>query len=144
MNFSLTQATDSDFPFLLDLRLKTMQAHLEAQGIFLTQPEHRERVAFKYPLAQIILIDNQQAGLLKLEESESALDIHQFQLLPQFQGMGYGRKILNQVIHRAGLKPVNLSVLKKNPAYRLYLSAGFIQVGEDQHEYHLTYQQTNQ
>ena len=64
----------------------------------------------------------------------------QLQIHPDFQGRGFGSSILQQVILAAGHKAVNLTVLKCNPAYQLYLRSGFNVIGEDEHEYHLSFQ----
>jgi ribosomal protein S18 acetylase RimI-like enzyme len=57
--------------------------------------------------------------------------------VPEFQGRGYGSQVVDDVVSRSSGKVVSLSVLKANPAYKLYLRLGFSLVGEDEYEYHL-------
>jgi ribosomal protein S18 acetylase RimI-like enzyme len=140
MDFSLVEATDSDFKFLLSLRLETMDVHLKTAGINLTQQEHKDRVLFKYNLSKILVFDNNKGGLLKLEERESEIEVLQFQILPKFQGKGYGQEVIAYLCNYAGKKSIKLNVLKQNPAYRLYQKMGFTKFGEDKYEYHLQYQ----
>ncbi|MEW9798599.1 GNAT family N-acetyltransferase [Alteromonas sp. CYL-A6] len=137
MDYQLVRATQEDAEFLLALRLQTMNEHLEAAGLYLTAAEHKARVAHQYEHSYLIYFDGVCVGLLKYEDQPASVYVMQFQLLPAHQGKGYGRAILADVIKRAGEKPVRLTVLKQNPAKRLYYSMGFELVGEDEHEYHL-------
>ena len=139
MDFTLYQASDSDMAFLLELRLKTMDEHLKNAGLFLTKQQHRDRVRDNFKLAHIISVDCQKIGFIKLEMSAAKITIFQFQILPEYQGKGYGRRILSNFMSEAKNKSVCLSVLKANPAYKLYQRLGFTKVDEDDYEYHLEY-----
>ncbi len=137
MKLSLVNALDSDFEFLLNLRMKTMDEHLRNAGLFLTLEQHSARVKDKFQLSHIILAGTQRVGFIKFENSASNIVIHQFQVLSEHQGKGYGREVLNHILSNGHGKVVCLTALKQNPAYRLYKSLGFIKVGEDTYEYHL-------
>ncbi len=55
-------------------------------------------------------------------------------LLPERRNQGLGARLLEELIaesDQAG-RPVNLQVLKTNPALHLYQRLGFVQTGEDQ------------
>jgi GNAT superfamily N-acetyltransferase len=58
-------------------------------------------------------------------------------LRPAFQNRGVGSIILNRLLANAAAKgkPVELSVLKNNPARRLYDRLGFAVVSEDEMKY---------
>lgn len=139
MDLSLSKASNSDFEFLLNLRLKTMDTHLRNAGLFLTEEQHRNRVKEKFELSHIIRADGLNIGLVKFEETATSITIFQIQILPEFQGKGYGKSILKNLISKARNKIACLSVLKENPALRLYQSLGFTIVDEDNYEYHLEY-----
>jgi len=58
------------------------------------------------------------------------------ELLPEFQNMGIGKKIIKDLISKN--KPVNLQVLKQNPAVRLYKELGFKITGETDLKYQMS------
>jgi len=59
----------------------------------------------------------------------------QLQIHPNYQGKGFGSKVMHAVIEQAGSKYLTLTVLKANPAIKLYQRLGFIITGEDEFEY---------
>ncbi|MGH1519316.1 GNAT family N-acetyltransferase [Chryseobacterium sp. JK1] len=139
MNTSLTyrQATEKDLDFLFDLRTKTMVPHYEVSGLSTDRHTTLQRVLYEFEKAQIILLDNQPIGLLKVNRTFTNIDILQLQIDPAQQGKGLGKKILSDILEEASLagKTVSLSVLKTNKAQHLYTSLGFKIVDEDQNSY---------
>lgn len=130
-------ATKQDVPFLLSLRRQTMDAHLIASGADVSEASHLERLLYRFDCARILTDHDQSVGLLKIERTPEEWEIIQIQLIPQLQGKGFGRAVLQGVIVEAaavgaGLK---LSVLKANPAKQLYERLGFVTVSETAHEY---------
>lgn len=130
-------ATHDDIPFLLALRQQTMDAHLLASGVDISDVYHLERVTYRLDCAQILMENGLPVGLLKVDRGPNEWEILQIQLVPGMQGAGAGRLILEDVISEAASARVGvrLSVLKANPARRLYASLGFKMVGESTHEY---------
>lgn len=139
MKLDFVKATDKDFDFLFNLRLKTMVSHLEKAGLYLTREQQYERVTYEYKCSHLIRVCGSLIGLLKFKENEKTIEIMQLQILPEFQGKGYGKSVIKHVIAIAGSKDISLTVLKNNPAYRLYTRLGFATVDEDKYEYHLQY-----
>ncbi|MFZ4930088.1 GNAT family N-acetyltransferase [Chryseobacterium sp. Mn2064] len=135
MNTSLTyrQATEKDLDFLFDLRTKTMVPHYEVSGLSTDKETTLKRVLYEFDKAQIILLDNQPIGLLKVNRTFTNIDVLQLQIDPAQQG----KKILTDILEEASLagKTVSLSVLKTNKAQHLYTSLGFRIVDEDQNSY---------
>ena len=125
--WTLRPATPADLPFLLALRLATMAGHFERQGIAQSEDEHRLRVERRFDAACVVVCDGTDAGLLKLVREAPTWTLEQIQLLPAYQGRGLGRAILAAVIAeaRAAAMPLQLGVLKANPARRLYERLGF-------------------
>lgn len=135
MTFKFIQASDNDREYLLSLRQLTMIEHFEKSGQFLSQKEHEFRLNDAYDCAFVIHFDNERMGALKYQETLSFIDIMQLQIHPDFQGQGLGTKIVQSLIEKAGEKYVTLTVLKDNPAFKLYQRLGFVVTGEDEFEY---------
>ena len=93
----------------------------------------------QFEFAEILMSHGQPVGLLKLRQSPTEWEIIQIQLSPALQGKGLGRSILDSIVSEADAArvPLKLSVLKANPAMRLYERLGFKVIGEDAHEFHM-------
>jgi ribosomal protein S18 acetylase RimI-like enzyme len=135
MKFEFIQASEKDKAYLLNLRKLTMVEHLEKSGQFLSDEEHELRLNDAYDCSYLITYANESIGTLKYREHEDKVEIIQVQIHPVFQGKGFGRRVLEQVIENSKPKPVGLTVLKESPALELYQRLGFQITGEDQYEY---------
>jgi len=135
MSFEFIQATEKDRAYLLNLRKLTMIEHFEKSGLFLSDEEHEFRLNDAYDCSYLIKYVNESIGTLKYRANDEKVEIMQIQIHPVFQGKGFGRRILEQVIENSKPKLVELTVLKENPALKLYERLGFYITGEDQFEY---------
>ncbi|THV60531.1 MULTISPECIES: GNAT family N-acetyltransferase [Chryseobacterium] len=137
LNLRYKQADETDIDFLLNLRMKTMNPHYEASGLSTDRETTMQRILYQFEKANIIYLNNQPIGLLKLDRTFTNIDILQLQIDPSQQGKGLGKKILSDILKEASLagKTVSLSVLKTNKAQYLYKSLGFRIVDEDQYSY---------
>ncbi|RQO38265.1 N-acetyltransferase [Chryseobacterium sp. KBW03] len=139
MNLDLhyKKADDTDIDFLLDLRIKTMNPHYKTSGLSTDRETTMQRVLYQFEKANIIFLDNQPIGLLKLDRTFTNIEVLQLQIDPSQQGKGLGKKILSDILEEASLagKTVSLSVLKTNKAQHLYTSLGFRIVDEDEYSY---------
>lgn len=133
-DYTLIQATKADFGTLLKLRLMTMPAHLEKAGIYLSLQEHKDRVNEDYTSSYLILKGAELVGMLKYQALTGRFNIMQLQIFPAFQSQGIGYQVLNQLIQNRQGRPIELTVLKDNPAKHLYQRLGFIVIGEDEYE----------
>jgi ribosomal protein S18 acetylase RimI-like enzyme len=131
------QADENDIDFLLALRIKTMNPHYETSGLSTDRETTLQRVLYQFEKANIIFLDNQPIGLLKVDRTFTNIEVLQLQIDPSQQGKGLGKKILMDILEEASLagKTVSLSVLKTNKAQHLYKSLGFRIVDEDQYSY---------
>ncbi len=131
------QADENDIDFLLALRIKTMNPHYETSGLSTDRETTLQRVLYQFDKANIIFLDNQPIGLLKVDRTFTNIEVLQLQIDPSQQGKGLGKKILMDILEEASLagKTVSLSVLKTNKAQHLYKSLGFRIVDEDQYSY---------
>jgi ribosomal protein S18 acetylase RimI-like enzyme len=134
-------ATEADLPFLLELRRKTMSEHLRLSGIEPSVSERVERVMARFECAEIILLSGRPVGLLKVARDGQKWDLIQIQILPEKQGTGLGSGILQKLLDEAlqAKATVILSVLKSNPARRLYERLGFRIVGENERAYDMEF-----
>jgi len=141
---SLRPAVDADLHFLVELRLATMVPHFARQGLEVSADEHRRRAEFGLDSATIIELDGHPVGVIKLLQDTRTWTIEQFQIVPGQQGRGLGTTVLRAVIAEArhANALLHLSVLKLNPAARLYARLGFRTLAESVHSYKMTFIET--
>jgi ribosomal protein S18 acetylase RimI-like enzyme len=129
---SFRRAAASDLPFLVALRVATMSAHLEAAGESLTSEDQVARVLADFDCIELVLRDGEPIGMIKVLRAPEGWRLVQIQLAAEHQGGGIGGRIIADLLadaRRADV-PVVLSVLKVNPARRLYERLGFRVVAE--------------
>jgi ribosomal protein S18 acetylase RimI-like enzyme len=129
---SRRKATLEDVPFLVRLRQETMNPHLTASGVLLSDEEHVQRVLVHFESAEVLTQNSDPVGLLKVVRNGLDWELLQVQLCPAFQGQGLGAELLKQLVSeaQAANAQLRLSVLKENPARRLYERFGFEVVSE--------------
>ena len=86
---------------------------------------------------KIIQVEHSFGGGLYIEEDESDLYIRMIFLLPEFQGIGIGTRLVTDIHSLAQVKGKGLSlkVIRCNPAKKLYDRLGFTVTGEDDSSY---------
>ena len=136
---SRRKATPADVPFLIELRRKTMSAHLLASGVVQSEEEHAQRVLAHFESAEILLRGPEPIGLLKVVRDGRKWKLVQVQLCPSCQGQGLGTDLLAQLVSEADVADaeLRLSVLKANPARRVYERLGFTVASEKAHSFEM-------
>jgi len=131
------KAENSDIEFLLNLRKVTMHEHLLNSGIELNEKGHLARVLYEFECAKIIIFDYVEVGLLKVNRSQDPWKLIQIQIVPEVQGHGLGKKLIQNLVTEANKNGVGieLSVLRENQARKLYESCGFSVIDERDCEY---------
>ncbi|WP_321790342.1 GNAT family N-acetyltransferase [Burkholderia pyrrocinia] len=131
----LRPASLEDLPFLLALRRLTMTEHLQRVGAPTDDEAHDRRIRAHFEDAMIVCEGATAIGLLKVTRAAGEWHVHQIQILPSRQGRGIGEAVLRQLLAEAAREyvPVSLSVLRGNPARRLYERLGFRLVSETEH-----------
>lgn len=126
----------ADHAFLWTLHIATMRSYVDATWGW-NDDDQRKRFddTFAPHRLTIILIDEEPGGVLKVERRETDVFVSAIEIAPRWQRRGLGTRILLDVIERAGDVPVTLSVLKANPARRLYGRLGFEVDGETETHY---------
>jgi ribosomal protein S18 acetylase RimI-like enzyme len=129
----LRPAKPHDFALALDLYLTTMQPYTAE---LMTWDEAKQRESFtqqwKPEATEIIVFKGRDIGWLEAHTTDAGTLLQQFFIAPECQGKGIGTKVLQHLLNRwskTGM-PIFLTVLKNNPARRLYERFGFITVGE--------------
>lgn len=142
MHLRLRKATENDIDFLLDLRMKTMNGHLESTGLPTDKDSHLKRILYEFEAAKIVVCQKEDIGLLKVKYRDNEIEIIQLQIHPDFQGRGFGKRILEMIIQESLFPevPIYLHVLKTNPAQKLYARVGFKITGEDEHSFRMKFQ----
>jgi ribosomal protein S18 acetylase RimI-like enzyme len=135
-------AVEADLPFLVALRKATMAPIFERHGMpALSEEEHRERAGFRLDAATIIEVDGRPVGVVKVLQDGSTWTLEQFQIAPDHQRAGLGTTVLRALIAEARVAGalLRLSVLKHNPAARLYARLGFRTLAESASSYKMTF-----
>lgn len=141
VHLSLSPVTDADAPFLFTLYASTRAEELAAWGLAPAQQDAFLRMqwlaqqrawATRFPGAEhhIVLKDEQRAGRLLVAREADGWRLVDLALLPEHRGTGLGTHLLRGLLEEAGKvgQPVRLSVLRDNPARRLYARLGFREV----------------
>lgn len=143
MEYSLRKAVETDVDFLLELRETTMGQYLREVGMPTGREAYLERVLYAFDQAQIIVINDAPAGLFKAQFNPEINEWYlvQIQLHPDYQSKGIANRLISNLISKADAtgSTVGLSVVKTNPAQRLYSRLGFERVGETDFEYLMQY-----
>lgn len=141
--FTLRPATNADYSFLRELHRQTMKRYVEQTwGWNDAEQERMFRERFNPAKLRIIVYDGQDVGMVSVGADAEATWIANIQVLPEHQRNGLGTAVIESVLAEARAKrqPVNLTVLKVNPARGLYERLGFRVIGETATHYEM---QTN-
>lgn len=127
IKFTLRPATDCDIEFIYELRAKTMKPVLE-DTLGWNDAKEREKAADELTNAEIIMVGQKRAGVIKVIPGTDDMHLHQMQILPEFQRKGIGAELVMQIIERSEIsrKPITLFVVKNTPAKSLYDQFGFM------------------
>ncbi len=135
----LRTAQHGDLEFLFNLKKETMKPYVEKiwgwdeldQRKYLLQNFHPKRI-------QIITENNQDIGMIEVEEKELEIFLINIQILPTFQNKGIGSLLIKNVIAETIVekKDFRLQVLKINDrALKLYKTLGLDITGESDTHY---------
>jgi ribosomal protein S18 acetylase RimI-like enzyme len=141
---SLRPEGPADAPFLLEVYAGTREEELEAAGWPAEMREAFVRMQFNaqqqgyrasFPRAEfaVILSGGQAVGRIVIDRAENGFLLVDIALLPAHRGCGIGTALMQNLLREAATakKPVRLSVLKGQRAFRLYQRLGFVKTGED-------------
>lgn len=141
----LVQKNEHDEPFLFSLYCSVRADELsqwpmaeEQKLAFLhmqyTMQKQQYDVHYSNSDYYIIYHDEQQIGRLIVDRGAEAWRIVDISLLSSHQNLGFGSQLIQELLLEAKQhnKAVSLSVLRTNPAARLYERLGFRKQAEDE------------
>jgi ribosomal protein S18 acetylase RimI-like enzyme len=129
----LRQASADDYAFALQLYLSTMRPYTELLMIW---DESKQRASFatqwKADEVKIVAVDGNDVGWFQVSETPGEIHLQQLFISPEHQRIGIGTKVLSDLVAawKGTQKPITLTVLKSNPARRLYERFAFSVVGD--------------
>jgi GNAT superfamily N-acetyltransferase len=99
-----------------------------------TAQDRAYRAQFPAADFDVVLVDGRPAGRLYVARGSDAIHVIDITLLPEFRGQGVGTRLLQGLIEEArdAGTVVALSVVRGNPAVRLYQRLGFEPRDEDE------------
>ncbi len=124
--YTLRPVVDNDFDFLWQLKCDTLKRYIEA--LYGWDAELAQRILKRVMRgAHLVLVDDQPAGILKIELCDGFVHLAEIGLKPELQGQGLGTQIIRDVTDLADSLgyPVELQVFAANPAAKLYERLGF-------------------
>ncbi|SED51323.1 Acetyltransferase (GNAT) family protein [Rhizobiales bacterium GAS188] len=130
----LRRARADDRCFVRSLYLVNARVHLSALGP-VDEDALRARFerTYRQYQASIICLAAQRIGWLQVKESKDQIHIGQLHLIPSHRNCGIGGRLIRAILVRAqeSGRPVELNVIRGNPAIHLYQRLGFRLIGED-------------
>ncbi|HEX3718965.1 MAG TPA: GNAT family N-acetyltransferase [Verrucomicrobiae bacterium] len=133
-----------DSAFLLEVYSSARKEELDATGwpdvtrkVFLGMQFNAQQQGYRatFPLAEfnVIEVGGQAAGRMVVNRAEGEFRLVDLALLPAHRGQGVGTTLIQNLLRdgAAAGKPVRLSVIKGERAFRLYERLGFKKTGED-------------
>jgi len=133
MRITLRPTVPDDIEFLWRLHCAAFRTYVEQTWGWDEDAQRRLLVERFDPAAQeIIECEGTAIGCLSVQREQNRIFLSMIELVPSFQRRGIGSSLLCTLQAEAteqGL-PLDLRVLKVNPARRLYERLGFVVVGE--------------
>jgi ribosomal protein S18 acetylase RimI-like enzyme len=137
---TLSPARPEHYAFALALYLETMEPYTAELMVW---DAARQTAGFAQQWraedVRIIALEGCEIGWLQAQESDAEIWLQQLYVVPQRQNQGIGSHVLELLMGewRPSRKPIVLTVLKNNPARRLYERFGFSVVEEGDVKIHM-------
>ncbi len=136
MALRMRNGTSSDEDWLFELFRTTMQNYIDKAWGW-DELLQREGFITSLPAKyfQILEANSVALGSYHLSDNDDHFSLDIIMVDPNQQYRGYGTHMINEIRNSCSNanKPVELSVLKTNPAVAFHRASGFQQVQEDEH-----------
>ena len=135
---SLRQADENDLDFLWRLHRATMHDSVEQTWSWEDEDQERRfRRKFEPKRIQIVLHRADPIGALSVDYERTRVFLGVIEIAPEYQRRGIGAYLIRQLCDQADAAnlPLELQVLKVNPAKRLYERLGLAIIGETDTHY---------
>jgi len=139
-NIKLRQSTERDRDFVNHLTERTMSAYVEATWSRSDERAHYFSInQFDQAKTRIIQCDGEDVGRMTVSYLHDRMVLEAIHIDEAFQGKGIGGYLVKQVIDEAKARrfPLELILLKTNPALKLYERTGFRVYREDGNRYYM-------
>jgi GNAT superfamily N-acetyltransferase len=136
---TLRPATPVDFDYCANVYFSGMGRIIQELKLDLAAQATSLRQEWESTQVRIIVSDSVDVGWLQIIPHADALFLAQFFVEGPFQGHGIGTEVMERLIGegtRAG-QAIALSVVKTNPALRLYQRLGFGITHEDDRKFYM-------
>lgn len=141
--YALRPAIAADYDFLYALHREVIREYVEPiWGWHEAWQAEYFREKFDTQGRWIIVVDDQDGGVVVIEEKEAEIYLALIELLPRFQGLGLGTAIISDLMEKARARhvPLTLDVLRTNkPARKLYERLGFRVQRESEYRFHMAW-----
>ncbi len=137
---TLRPARPDDYEFTKQIYYETMRWIIERLFGWDQEREDKKFAAqFKLEEVRIITADGRDVGWIQTLPLEDSLYLGQLYVVPALQRRGIGTEVLTRLIAeaRGQGKAITLSVVKINPARKLYENHGFRITHDDEYKYHM-------
>lgn len=134
----LRPANEADFDFLWDVHVQTMKDYISRTwGWNEDAQKKRFRERFDPSLLQVIRMKGKDVGVLAVEPEAERVVLTNIAIMPDYQRKGIGSRAISRILEDASQMklPVDLQVLKVNPARALYERLGFRLIEETDTHY---------
>ena len=139
MNITLRPATSEDFPFCEAIYFTEMDQIMTELGM--DKARHREtfKAGWSSAQVQVIQLDSRDIGWMQTWPEPDSLYLSQLFIEAPSQNRGIGAQILARLLRQTDAQgvPTTLSVVKSNPARRLYERHGFRLTHEDKRKFYM-------
>ena len=129
MQYTMRQATAVDINILDLIYTENMKEYVEKVYPWDSKLFRDRFIAHDY---QVIEINNQIIGFMKVVSSETEIYLAEIQIAKDYQKQGIGSSLIQLVIQEAQTKNKKLwlKIVKGNPAKKLYQKLGFTKLDE--------------
>ncbi len=127
----LRPARPEDYAFALSLYVETIKPYTVAFMPWVDAVENARFARLWAPAdSRIVTLDGCDIGWLEASDTGDEIFLKQFYLRPALQKRGIGTDVMRRLLAEWQARPIVLTVLKNNPARRLYQRLGFAVIGE--------------
>ena len=139
--YELRNITENDYDFIYQVKKDAYKKYVEI--CFGRWDEEQQRKYFKKFIetykegAFIIIFDGKDIGFYNGCTVDNKYEIGNICIIPEYQNIGIGTDILEDVLSENLGKEIIIQYFKQNPVGRLYERLGFKLVGETQFHYQM-------
>jgi ribosomal protein S18 acetylase RimI-like enzyme len=139
MPITLRAARAGDFPFCEAIYFTEMDQIMT--DLRMDKARHRQtfKAGWSAAQVQVIQLDGADVGWMQTWPEPDSLYHSQLFIEAPFQNRGLGAQVLTRLLHQTDAEgvPTTLSVVKSNPARRLYERHGFRLTHEDKRKFYM-------